>query len=160
MGTDNVATFGAGCFWGVQLAFDREPGVIETAVGFMGGDTPHPTYREVCGGRTGHAEVVHVTFDPARTAYARLLELFFSVHNPTERDRQGPDVGSQYRSVIFTHSDEQARMAREAVDSLDRAGRFARPIATEIAPAGEFWRAEEHHQKYLEKHGRASCGLQ
>lgn len=158
MSSESVATFGAGCFWGVQAAFDREPGVVETAVGYMGGDVPHPTYREVCAGGTGHAEVVHVAFDPERVSYERLLELFLSVHNPTERDRQGPDVGKQYRSVVFFHNPQQRDAARRALEFLGASGRFARPIATEVVPAGEFWRAEEHHQKYLEKHGRASCG--
>jgi peptide-methionine (S)-S-oxide reductase len=153
------ATFAAGCFWGVEEAFRQVPGVVETAVGFMGGTTESPSYREVCTGRTGHAEVVDVAFDPAKVSYDALLDVFWSCHDPTTKDRQGPDVGSQYRSAIFTHSPAQEAAARASKERLDTAGRFRRPIVTEIVSAGPFWRAEEYHQRYLEKRGEAACRL-
>lgn len=149
------ATFGAGCFWGVEAAFRRLAGVKSTQAGYMGGAMPKPTYRDVCGNDTGHAEVVEVTFDPAVVSYHDLLEVFWDNHDPTTRNRQGPDVGTQYRSVIFTHSPDQeadARSSREAAQS-----RFHRPIVTEIVPAADFWRAEEYHQQYLEKRGQTHC---
>ncbi|HET9334089.1 MAG TPA: peptide-methionine (S)-S-oxide reductase MsrA [Gemmatimonadota bacterium] len=153
------ATFAAGCFWGVEETFRQLPGVVETAVGFMGGTTGSPSYREVCGGRTGHAEVVDLEFDPAKVSYEALLDAFWSCHDPTTKDRQGPDVGSQYRSAIFFHNPTQEAAARASKQRLDAAGRFRRPIVTEIAPAGPFWRAEEYHQRYLEKRGAAACRL-
>jgi peptide-methionine (S)-S-oxide reductase len=153
------ATFGAGCFWGVQAAFDRIKGVTSTAVGYMGGTLDKPTYRDVCGHRTGHAEVVEVTFDPQVVSYSQLLEVFWSVHDPTTLNRQGPDVGDQYRSVIFYHSDQQRAEAEASKAEQDRSGRFRRPVVTQIVPAATFWRAEEYHQKYLEKNGRASCHI-
>jgi peptide-methionine (S)-S-oxide reductase len=148
------ATFGAGCFWGVEAAFRRVDGVIETRVGYMGGTTEEPTYPDVCTGRTGHAEVVEVVYDPERVSYDHLLEVFWQIHNPTTRDRQGPDVGSQYRSVIFTHSPEQEQAARASKERLERSGRLRRPVVTEIRPAGTFWPAEEYHQRFFEKQGR------
>ncbi|MDT8356960.1 MAG: peptide-methionine (S)-S-oxide reductase MsrA [Methanomicrobiaceae archaeon] len=148
------ATFGAGCFWGVEAAFRRVEGVVETRVGYMGGTKDEPTYPEVCTGRTGHAEVVEVAYDPERVSYEALLEIFWQIHDPTTRDRQGPDVGSQYRSVIFTHSPEQERAARASKERLERSGRLRRPVVTEIRPAGTFWPAEEYHQKFFEKQGR------
>ena len=148
------ATFGAGCFWGVEAAFRRVDGVIETRVGYMGGTTEEPTYPDVCTGRTGHAEVVEVVYDPERVSYDHLLEVFWQIHNPTTRDRQGPDVGSQYRSVIFTHSPEQEQAARASKERLERSGRLRRPVVTEIRPAGTFWPAEESHQRFFEKQGR------
>ena len=149
------ATFGAGCFWGVEAEFRELPGVVDTAVGFMGGTKANPSYRDVCTGTTGHAEVVEVTFDPAKVSYEQLLDLFWSIHDPTTRDRQGPDHGTQYRSVIFYHSPEQERAAKQSRDRLAASGRLKRPIVTEIEPASQFWRAEEYHQRYLEKQGRA-----
>ncbi|MFN8547208.1 MAG: bifunctional methionine sulfoxide reductase B/A protein [Candidatus Eisenbacteria bacterium] len=154
-----LATFGAGCFWGVQSDFDSVPGVLRTWVGFMGGKTKDPSYREVCTDATGHAEVVHLEFDPTRVSFEQLVELFFQWHDPTQVDRQGPDVGSQYRSAVFFHSDAQEQTARAVRDRLSAEGRFRRPIATEISAAGPFYAAEEYHQKYLAKRGQASCRL-
>jgi len=153
------ATFGAGCFWGVEAAFRQVQGVVSTAVGYMGGRLNNPTYRDVCMDQTGHAEVVQVEYDPAKVSYDDLLRLFWESHDPTTMNRQGPDVGTQYRSVIFSHSEEQASAARASKQSLERAGLFKRPIVTEIVPAAEFWRAEEYHQQYLEKRGLAHCSL-
>jgi len=151
------ATFGAGCFWSVEAEFRQIPGVLSTAVGYAGGSARSPSYEEVCTGRTGHAEAVHVTFDPTRVSYQQLLDRFWAMHDPTTLNRQGPDVGHQYRSVIFFHTpDEEAA----AVASKERAqSRFKRPIVTEIVPASEFWRAEEYHQRYLEKRGLATCAI-
>lgn len=162
MSTNNEvckATFGAGCFWGVEARFRELDGVVDAAVGYMGGALDNPTYRDVCSGNTGHAEVVQVEFDPAVVSYERLLALFFTSHNPTTRNRQGPDVGSQYRSVIFTHDADQAIAAQAAKDALDQSGRLSQPVVTEITAAGPFWRAEEYHQQYLAKHGRAFCHI-
>jgi methionine-S-sulfoxide reductase len=146
-----TATFGAGCFWGVEYVFERVPGVVSTEVGYAGGHTDHPSYRDVCSHTTGHAEVLRVEFDPSVVSYDQLLEVFWAMHDPTQVDRQGPDVGDQYRSAIFTHSDEQ-RQAAEA--SRDRAqSRLGRPIATEITAAGPFWPAEDYHQRYYDKNG-------
>ena len=151
------ATFGAGCFWGVEAEFRMVPGVVDTAVGYLGGTLESPTYEQVCTGATGHAEVVEVTYDPERVSYDRLLDVFWSAHDPTTLNRQGPDVGTQYRSAIFFHDEEQ-RAAAEA--SKERAQpRFRRPIVTEITPATPFYRAEEYHQRYLEKRGLASCAI-
>jgi peptide-methionine (S)-S-oxide reductase len=158
-GMREKATFAAGCFWGVEAAFRGVKGVTETQVGYTGGHTPNPTYEQVCTDRTGHAEAVEVTFDPEKVSYAELLRIFWQIHDPTTPNRQGPDLGSQYRSAIFTHSGEQKRLVEESRDALGRSGRFRRPIVTEIVPAQTFWRAEEYHQRYLEKHGRASCHL-
>jgi peptide-methionine (S)-S-oxide reductase len=155
--THETAIFGAGCFWGVEQAFRQVDGVVETAVGYAGGRTDNPSYRDVCSGGTGHAEVVEVTFDPSRVSYDQLLELFWGIHDPTQVNRQGPDVGSQYRSLILTTSLTQETAARAAKAALDARGTFPRPIATEVAPAGPFWRAEDYHQRYLEKRGMAAC---
>lgn len=154
-----TATFGAGCFWGVEAAFRRVPGVTGTAVGYAGGRVENPSYEQVCTDTTGHAEVVQVEFDPAQVAYDQLLEVFWNSHNPTQLNRQGPDFGKQYRSVIFVHDDEQRAAAEASRERLAASGRHARPIVTEIAPAGPFYRAEEYHQQYLEKRGAASCHL-
>jgi peptide-methionine (S)-S-oxide reductase len=151
------ATFGAGCFWGVEQEFRKIPGVVDAAVGYAGGSLDNPTYRDVCTDRTGHAEVVEVDFDPSVVSYDRLLDVFWSAHDPTQVNRQGPDVGTQYRSVIFTHSPEQESAARASRDRLDQSGRFRRPIATQIEPASKFWRAEDYHQQYLAKRGLGSC---
>ena len=152
-----TAIFGAGCFWGVEEAFRRIEGVVDATVGYAGGHAESPTYREVCSGSTGHAEVVQVTFDPARVSYRDLLDAFWSLHDPTQVNRQGPDVGSQYRSLILAVSPEQEAAARESNAALEASRRFPRPIATAIEPAGPFWPAEEYHQRYLEKRGIWSC---
>ena len=144
-----TATFGAGCFWQVEAAYRETPGVIETAVGYEGGHVENPTYEQVCSGTTGHAEVTQVTFDPERVSYEELVEKFWALHDPTQLNRQGPDVGEQYRSVVFTHSDEQAEAARRSLEAAQ--GRFPQPIMTTIEPATGFYRAEEYHQCYLEK---------
>lgn len=154
-----VATFAAGCFWGVEEAFRTLPGVIETTVGYTGGSRPDPSYEQVCTGTTGHAEAVRVVYDPSRITYRELLDRFFAVHDPTTKNRQGPDIGEQYRSAIFYHAPEQEREARSLISELDRSGRFRRPIATEIVPAGPFYRAEEYHQQYARKHGRGGCHI-
>jgi peptide-methionine (S)-S-oxide reductase len=157
----STATFGAGCFWGVEAAFRKVPGVSATAVGYMGGTIKNPTYEQVCTGETGHAEVVQVTYDPVRVTYDNLLSVFWSIHNPTQLNRQGPDVGSNYRSVIFYHDAEQGQKARKSKEELQVSGRFGfGKIVTAILPNAEFWRAEEYHQQYFEKHvGHASCGI-
>ena len=152
-------TFGAGCFWGVETRFGEISGVIDTAVGYEGGTLEHPTYKEVCTDRTGHAEVVEVTFDPSRLSYETLLDAFFALHDPTQVNRQGPDWGTQYRSVIFTHNDEQFAQARAKIAELNASGSYRKPIATQIVPATTFWKAEEYHQKYLEKRGMVSCHI-
>ena len=151
------ATFGAGCFWGVEKVFAKVPGVVSTRVGYAGGGTKNPGYREVCTGRTGHAEAVEVTYDPAKVSYEDLLVTFWEWHDPTTLDRQGPDIGSQYRSVIFTHDQEQEEAARRAKETLEKAHVFPGRIVTEIEPAGEFYTAEEYHQKYLEKNPGGYC---
>ncbi|KAA5606517.1 peptide-methionine (S)-S-oxide reductase MsrA [Roseospira marina] len=153
-----VATFGAGCFWGVELAFRNTDGVIGTTVGYAGGHVDDPTYKMVCSGTTGHAEVVRVEYDPAVVPYESLLVVFWDCHDPTQVDRQGPDIGTQYRSVIFTHDSAQAAAAEASRATLAASGRFRRPIATRIEPAGPFWAAEDYHQQYLEKRGYQACG--
>jgi len=154
-----VATFGAGCFWGVEATFRQIDGVQDATSGYMGGHLDNPTYEDVCTDRTGHAEVVQVEFDPDKVAYEQLLEVFWNNHNPTTRNRQGPDVGSQYRSVIFVHDQDQRERAERSLRELEDSGRFSVPIVTEIAPAKAFWRAEEYHQRYLEKRGLTSCHI-
>lgn len=153
------ATFGAGCFWGVEMAFRKVKGVANTTVGYMGGHTKNPTYKEVCYNDTNHAEVVQVEYDPAQVSYDDLLNVFWQNHDPTQVNRQGPDTGTQYRSVIFTHTLEQQQQAQASKDALERSGRFRKPIATQITAAPEFYRAEDYHQQYLEKRGLASCHL-
>ena len=153
-----TATFGAGCFWGVEAAFARLPGVRSTAVGYADGSLERPTYHQVCSGRTGHAEAVQVDYDPEVVGYQQLLDVFWAEHDPTQLNRQGPDIGSQYRSVIFVHDPEQERIARASSAEREQSGRYKRPIVTEITPFSAFWRAEEHHQKYLEKRGLADYG--
>jgi peptide-methionine (S)-S-oxide reductase len=151
------ATFGAGCFWGVEEEFRKVKGVRDTAVGYSGGTLPNPTYEDVCTDRTGHAEVVEVDYDPSQVSFDTLLDVFWNGHDPTQLNRQGPDVGSQYRSAIFYHTPEQEAAAKASKERLDKAGRFRRPIATTIEPAQTFWRAEDYHQRYLEKRGLGSC---
>jgi peptide-methionine (S)-S-oxide reductase len=153
------ATFGAGCFWGVEAAYRELVGVLETRVGYAGGHTENPTYKDVCSDRTGHAEVVEVTFDPERISYDHLLDVFWRSHDPTQRNRQGPDVGSQYRSVIFYHSPEQEAAAMASRDALSAAGLHKQPIATLIESAPSFYTAEDYHQQYLEKRGLATCHI-
>ncbi len=154
-----LATFGAGCFWGVEAAFARLAGVLETAAGYLGGTTVNPSYRDVCSGKTGHAEVVQVKFDPMIVSYEQLLELFWTSHDPTTLNRQGPDVGSQYRSTIFYHSEAQKSAAERSKAEQGASGRFAKPLVTEITPATQFYRAEDYHQGYLAKQGLSSCRI-
>lgn len=151
------ATFGAGCFWGVEATFRRLAGVKDTAVGYEGGSLKDPTYQDVCTDRTGHAEVVQVTFDPSVISYHDLLNVFWENHDPTTKNRQGPDVGTQYRSVIFFHSKDQEEEAKRSRDEAQKS--FKRPIVTQIVPVSDFWRAEEYHQQYLEKRGLSHCHL-
>jgi peptide-methionine (S)-S-oxide reductase len=153
------ATFAAGCFWGVEATFRAVPGVVSTRVGYTGGTLKDPTYRDVCTDGTGHAEAVEVTYDPARVAYDDLLKIFWENHNPTTLNRQGPDVGTQYRSAIFYHNPEQEAAARASKERLEASGAYRRPIVTQIVPAVEFWPAEEYHQQYLEKRGLAHCHI-
>ena len=153
------ATFAAGCFWGVEDAFRQVKGVTSTTVGYTGGHTKNPTYKEVCTNQTGHAEVVEVEFNPSEVSYRELLAVFFQSHDPTTLDRQGPDIGTQYRSAIFSHGPEQEAAARDAKAALEKAGVFKRSIVTEIVPAPGFYRAEDYHQQYFEKHGMRSCHL-
>ena len=153
------ATFGAGCFWGVEAVFRQTNGVKDAAVGYAGGKTQNPTYEDVCSDATDHAEVVEVVFDPSEVSYAELLDVFWRNHDPTTRNRQGPDVGSQYRSVVFYHSPEQKAAAEAKLAELEKGGRFRRPIVTQIEPAPTFYRAEEYHQRYLAKHGRTHCAI-
>jgi peptide-methionine (S)-S-oxide reductase len=159
MENSKIATFGAGCFWGVEAAYRQIPGVLSTRVGYLGGTMENPTYKDVCSGRTGHAEVVEVTYDPARLTYDDLLTVFWENHDPTTLNRQGPDVGVQYRSAIFYHDDEQKAAAEASKAERDRSGRYRRPIVTEITPASQFYEAEDYHQQYLEKRGLASCHI-
>jgi len=153
------ATFGAGCFWGVEATFREIPGVVDAAAGYEGGQTVNPTYKDVCTDRTGHAEVVQIEYDPAKVDYERLLNVFWEAHDPTQMNRQGPDVGTQYRSVIFFHTPEQEQAARASKSKLEQSGRFRRPIATQIEPAQTFYRAEEYHQQYLAKRGLRQCHI-
>jgi peptide methionine sulfoxide reductase msrA len=152
------AIFAAGCFWGVQLAFDNTPGVVSTEAGYVGGSVENPSYRQVSTGQTGHAEAVEVSFDTDKISYPELLDIFFKIHNPTTQNRQGPDIGTQYRSAIFYLTPEQKQQAEAKIAELERQKTFPAPVVTEIAPAGTFWPAEEYHQKYLQKQGKTSCG--
>jgi peptide-methionine (S)-S-oxide reductase len=153
MSATEKATFAAGCFWGVEATFQRVKGVISTQVGYTGGHRANPTYREVCTGLTGHAEALEIIFDPAQVSYEQLLDIFWNEHDPTTLNRQGPDVGTQYRSAIFYHTPEQEAAARASKEKLQASDRYSRPIVTEIIPASEFYRAEEYHQQYFEKQG-------
>ncbi|MGH9498550.1 MAG: peptide-methionine (S)-S-oxide reductase MsrA [Terriglobales bacterium] len=153
------AIFAAGCFWGVEAAFRQLPGVISTRVGYTGGQTADPSYKEVCTDRTGHAEAVEVTYDPARLSYEKLLDVFWENHDPTQVNRQGPDYGTQYRTAIFFTAPEQEVAARASKEALEKSGRFSKPIATQIVPAVTFYEAEDYHQQYLEKRGLATCHI-
>jgi len=154
-----IATFAAGCFWGVELKFSKLQGVISTQVGYMGGNTDSPTYQQVCTGTTYHAEVVQVVYDESVLDYSELLNLFWQLHDPTTLNRQGPDTGTQYRSAIFCHNPEQKAIAEQSKQTLIDEGAFRAPIVTQITTAGTFWKAEDYHQKYLEKRGMGSCGI-
>lgn len=154
------ASFAAGCFWGVEAGFREIPGVLETTVGYMGGSSEQPTYPEVCTGTTGHAETVEVEFDDAAVSYEKLLDQFFAMHDPTTLNRQGPDRGTQYRSVIFWHDEAQREAAAARIRALEESRRWPDPIVTEVTPATTFWRAEEYHQRYAEKHGGGLCHIQ
>lgn len=154
-----IATFGAGCFWGVEETFRTIDGVTSTAVGYLGGKLDNPTYEDVCTGASGHAEVLQVEYDPAKVRYEDLLDVFWSCHNPTTLNRQGPDIGTQYRSAIFFHTPEQEAAARKSKKALEDSRKFKRPIVTEITPTSKFYRAEEYHQQYLAKRGLGSCHI-
>jgi len=154
-----IATFAAGCFWGVEQRLAQLDGVTHTEVGYTGGSTPRPTYEQVCSHTTGHAEAVRLEYDPELVTYERLLAAFFAMHDPTQLDRQGPDVGDQYRSAVFSHTAEQADAARAAIRALEAEGRWRRPIVTAVVPAPAWWPAEDYHQKYFEKHGRFGCAI-
>lgn len=154
-----TATFAAGCFWGVEAAFRRLPGVFSTVAGYCGGSHPDPSYEEVCTGQTGHAESVEVTYNPARIDYERLLTTFWEIHDPTTPNRQGPDIGTQYRSVIFYHTPEQRQQAEASLRALEESRRFNSPIVTQIVPASPFYPAEDYHQQYFEKNGIVGCAL-
>lgn len=151
------ATFAAGCFWSVQQAFDKVPGVLSTSVGYTGGITENPSYEEVYSGKTDHAEAVQVYFDPSKVTYKKLLEVFWRIHDPTQKNRQGWDIGTQYRSAIFYHDEKQKKEALESRAEQEESGKYKKKIVTEITEATEFYRAEEYHQKYLEKRGRSVC---
>ncbi len=153
------ATFGAGCFWGIEEAFRGVSGVTDTAVGYMGGTVDFPTYRQVCSKTTGHAEVVQVEYDPERVPFERLLSVFWSIHDPTQLNRQGPDVGTQYRSVVFYHDEAQREAAERSKAHLQQNASPGHPIVTEISPAATFWRAEEYHQRYIQKNGGHGCAI-
>jgi peptide-methionine (S)-S-oxide reductase len=154
-----LATFGAGCFWGVEARFRELDGVLEATSGYMGGQSQQPSYEAICTGVTGHAEVVQIQFDAEKVSYETLLSLFFKMHNPTTMNRQGPDIGSQYRSVVFFHSDEQEKAARQFIDEIDQSGRWQQAVVTQVDAAMPFWPAEEYHQRYLEKHGFGACSI-
>jgi len=149
------ATFGAGCFWGVEARFRKVEGVIEAVSGYSGGHTKDPTYKDVCTDKTGHAEVVQVSYDPSIVSYEDLLEIFWNIHNPTTLNRQGWDVGTQYRSVVFYHNEEQKEKAMQLKEKLDKSGKYKKPIVTQIIPLKDFYRAEEYHQKYYDKHNKS-----
>jgi len=154
-----TATFAAGCFWGVEAAFQAEPGVVDTTAGYTGGKTKEPTYKEVCSGRTGHAEAVQVVYDPEKTRFEKLLALFWDIHDPTTQDRQGPDIGSQYRSAVFYHSEAQKEAVETSIKALEASGKVQGKVATQVAPAPEFYPAEEYHQDYFKKNGGAACHM-
>lgn len=155
--SQQTASFAAGCFWGVEARFRDKEGVVDAVSGYMGGQTENPTYKQVCGGDTGHAEAVQVTFDDEQISYSELLDLFFDMHNPTTLNRQGPDFGSQYRSAVFWHDEDQRAAAEQKIAEINESGKWPSAVVTEVAPAGTFWRAEEYHQRYFEKNGGGFC---
>jgi peptide-methionine (S)-S-oxide reductase len=155
--SQKTASFAAGCFWGVEARFRDTEGVVDAVSGYMGGQTENPTYKQVCGGDTGHAEAVQVTFDDEQISYSELLDLFFDMHNPTTLNRQGPDFGSQYRSAVFWHDEDQRAAAEQKIAEINESGKWPSAVVTEVAPAGTFWRAEEYHQRYFEKNGGGFC---
>jgi peptide-methionine (S)-S-oxide reductase len=155
--TEQTASFAAGCFWGVEARFREVPGVLDAVSGYMGGHAANPTYKQVCTGDTGHAEAVQVTFDDEQVSYAELLDVFFDMHNPTTLNRQGPDFGSQYRSVAFWHDPQQRDLAEQKIRDLNASGKWSDPVVTQVIPADRFWRAEEYHQRYFEKNGGGYC---
>ena len=155
--SQQTASFAAGCFWGVEARFRETEGVVDAVSGYMGGQTENPTYKQVCGGDTGHAEAVQVTFDDEQISYSELLDLFFDMHNPTTLNRQGPDFGSQYRSAVFWHDVDQRAAAEQKIAEINESGKWPSAVVTEVAPAGTFWRAEEYHQRYFEKNGGGFC---
>jgi peptide-methionine (S)-S-oxide reductase len=157
--SEQVASFAAGCFWGVEARFREVPGVLDAVCGYMGGHAPNPTYKQVCTGETGHAETVQVTFDADEVGYEELLDVFFDMHNPTTLNRQGPDFGSQYRSAAFWHDAGQREAAQGKIAELNASGKWPRPVVTQLVEAGTFWRAEEYHQRYFEKNGGAHCHI-
>ncbi len=157
--SEKTASFAAGCFWGVEARFRQLNGVIDAAVGYMGGDTDNPGYQQVCSGNTGHAEAVQLLFDDTKVSYVELLDAFFAMHNPTTLDRQGPDFGSQYRSVVFWHDTEQQQEAEKKIAKLNASDKWRDPVVTQVAEAGKFWRAEEYHQRYMEKNSDGFCNL-
>jgi peptide-methionine (S)-S-oxide reductase len=157
--TEQTASFAAGCFWGVEARFREIPGVLDAISGYMGGHAESPNYKQVCSGDTGHAETVQVTFDDEQVSYAELLDVFFALHNPTTLNRQGADFGSQYRSVAFWHDPQQRQQAEEKIRELDASGKWPDPVVTQVVPAARFWRAEEYHQRYLEKNGGGHCHI-
>lgn len=155
--SNEKATFAAGCFWGIEHKFRQTPGVIDAISGYIGGHKDNPTYKEVCGKDTGHAEAVEVTYDPNEVSYEELLNIFWHMHDPTQLNRQGPDVGSQYRSAIFVHSEQQKELAQQSMNNAQ--SHFSQPIVTEISEASKFWKAEEYHQRYIEKQGGGACAI-
>jgi len=157
MKENNEAIFAAGCFWGVQAYFDEVPGVVESEVGYIGGHVDHPSYEAVCSHTTGHAEAVRLVYEPQQVSYETLLRQFFRLHDPTQLNRQGPDVGDNYRSAIFYQTDEQKQAAQKIIDELDKSGKYKKPIVTSLEPAGKWWPAEDYHQKFTERTGRGAC---
>jgi peptide-methionine (S)-S-oxide reductase len=157
--SEQTASFAAGCFWGVEARFREVPGVLDAVSGYMGGHAENPNYKQVCSGDTGHAEAVQVTFDDEQVSYAELLDLFFEMHNPTTLNRQGPDFGSQYRSVAFWHDPQQREQIEQKISELNASGKWPDPVVTQVVPAARFWRAEEYHQRYFEKNGGGYCHI-
>ena len=154
-----TASFAAGCFWGVEARFREVEGVLDAVSGYMGGQTENPSYKQVCGGNTGHTESVQLTFEDKQVSYRELLDLFFDMHNPTTLNRQGPDFGSQYRSAVFWHDEDQRAAAEKKISELNESGKWPDPVVTQVAPADTFWRAEEYHQRYFEKNGAGYCHI-
>ena len=157
--SEQTASFAAGCFWGVEARFREVEGVVDALSGYMGGHLDNPDYKAVCRGDTGHAEAVQVTFDDEQVSFRQLLDVFFDMHNPTTLNRQGPDFGSQYRSAVFWHDEDQRAVAKQKIGEIDESGKWSDPVVTEVAPAAQFWKAEEYHQRYFEKNGAGYCHI-